>query len=328
LGLDLISDANNDCTGMLTATVFPKSQAAIQEEVGELVDILGASLSFLDAETVNSKCRTDAYGCGVFDNSAFGFHPLKYCLALADKAQGLGAHIFEDCPISRIEGKGAGRRFSVELVDSRSISAEHVVHCGSAYSHDHPTAGSLMHSMLKMAALPVMTYVMITNPHPQLENALPANHCFTDDRFACAYYRKIGGQLLYGGRVDAFEVSADRLQQVMLDDLLQTFPQLRGISVDVAWSGTMGYFTHKMPFIGRLSENEWASTGFGGHGMCTTSVGGKLIASAIAEGNERIELFKTFFPIPVGGKFARPAIHFMYNWYKARDRLQGSRLRS
>ena len=43
--------------------------------------------------------------------------------------------------------------------------------------------------------------------------------------------------------------------------------------------------------IGQLAPDLWYCMGFGGRGMATTTMGGELVASAIAEADERYRLF-------------------------------------
>lgn len=49
----------------------------------------------------------------------------------------------------------------------------------------------------------------------------------------------------------------------MLKDLLKVYPQLCGIRAQLAWSGKMGYATHRISQIGKLEDNTWYLQGFG-----------------------------------------------------------------
>ena len=108
----------------------------------------------------------------------------------------------------------------------------------------------------------------------------------------------------------------------MLGDLLKVYPQLEGISADVAWEGTMGYATHKMPQIGQLRPGIWYCMGFGGHGLCPTTSGGELIAAAIAEGDDRYRLFAPFGLSYTGGLLGRYVTQCVYWSYELRDLIR------
>ena len=83
----------------------------------------------------------------------------------------------------------------------------------------------------------------------------------------------------------------------------------------------MAYATHKMPIIGPLEPGLWAATGFGGHGLNTTAIAGRLIARAIAEGDDGYRLFDPFGMPWAGGAAGRAATQAVYWYYQLRDRL-------
>ena len=100
-----------------------------------------------------------------------------------------------------------------------------------------------------------------------------------------------------------FHPSQQALKKIMLKDLLSVYPQLQGIRGEVAWGGYMGYARHKMPQLGQLKPGEWYCQGFGGHGMATTTMGGELIASAIANNDDTWQAFAPFGLDYVGKTF-------------------------
>jgi gamma-glutamylputrescine oxidase len=144
-----------------------------------------------------------------------------------------------------------------------------------------------------------------------------------DSRFACDYYRPLAdGRILWGGRIDVTGIRPDRLAGVLHGDMVKVYPQLADVRVEVAWPGVMGYAAHKMPLIGRLPgmEGVWYCTGFGGHGVCPTTVAGDLVATAIARGDQRWQLFKPFGLRWAGGPYLGAAAAQAFYWaYEARD---------
>ena len=84
----------------------------------------------------------------------------------------------------------------------------------------------------------------------------------------------------------------------------------------------MGYATHKMPQIGRLAEGIWHCMGFGGHGLCSTTVGGELIAAAIAEGDERFRQFEPFGLTYAGGALGPYVAQLVYWGHQLRDMVR------
>jgi hypothetical protein len=84
----------------------------------------------------------------------------------------------------------------------------------------------------------------------------------------------------------------------------------------------MSYAVHKMPQIGQLSPGLWYAMGFGGSGMGTTTVAGELVASAIAEKDDRYRLFAPFGLTPTGGPVGVAAAQLTYWAYRMRDGLR------
>jgi gamma-glutamylputrescine oxidase len=140
-------------------------------------------------------------------------------------------------------------------------------------------------------------------------------------------------------------IDQSKLASVLHKDMCKIYPQLStSTKVEVAWSGVMGYARHKMPLIGKLTssgnpltalsssskdfpENVWYVTGFGGHGVCPTTVAGEVIAKAIAEGDDTYKLFKPFGLEWTGGPYlGAAAAQAFYWWYGARDLAKSYRL--
>jgi gamma-glutamylputrescine oxidase len=108
----------------------------------------------------------------------------------------------------------------------------------------------------------------------------------------------------------------------MLKDLLSVYPQLQGIRGEVAWGGYMGYARHKMPQLGQLKPGEWYCQGFGGHGMATTTMGGELIASAIANNDDTWQAFAPFGLDYVGKPFGPVIAQLAYWSYQIQDAIK------
>ena len=95
------------------------------------------------------------------------------------------------------------------------------------------------------------------------------------------YYRVIGDRLLWGGRISTSTAIPRRLKRKLARDIAQVYPTLKGVEIEHAWSGIMGYAVHRMPQIGMLRPGAWIASAFGGHGLNTTAMAGELIDRAI-----------------------------------------------
>jgi glycine/D-amino acid oxidase-like deaminating enzyme len=74
-----------------------------------------------------------------------------------------------------------------------------------------------------------------------------------------------------------------------------------------------------MPQIGRLQPGVWYCTAFGGHGLNTTAIGGRVIAEAIMGETDRYKLFAPFGLAWNGWLAGRAAAQLTYWAYQAAD---------
>jgi hypothetical protein len=85
----------------------------------------------------------------------------------------------------------------------------------------------------------------------------------------------------------------------------------------------LGNAVHRMPQIGEISSGLWILSGFGGHGLNTTAMGGEIIARAIVEGSQLWRLFSPFELVWAGGVLGRAAVQAYYWYFRTRERMGG-----
>lgn len=280
----------------------------------------GETVEYWPQERVKEICVNDRYYGGLFFSDHFHIHPLNYLHGIAAEIEKQGGWIFEGSPAIRLDNGNSKTVYTPE----GSIKADHVVFCGSAYFN-------ALNKKLSRSCLPVSTYVMVTEPVPELEmaKAIKKPYAIRDNRWADDYYRLLpDGQLLWGGRVGLAKGPSPReLEKIMMEDLLGIYPQLKGcVKPSVAWSGLMGYTTHKMPHIGRLKEGMWYCTNFGGNGVGPTTAGGEVIAAAIAEDDERYKLFEPFGFGYTGGPVGSMIARMVYRSWEIADKIREKKI--
>jgi gamma-glutamylputrescine oxidase len=136
---------------------------------------------------------------------------------------------------------------------------------------------------LQRAFLPIATYVMVSEAAPDLISAaITTRDAIGDNRRAGDYYRLIedGSRVLWGGRITTRSASTPGLVRQLRNEMTSTYPQLSDLKTEIAWSGLMAYARHLMPQIGQMQSGVWYCTAFGGHGLNTTAIGGKVVAEA------------------------------------------------
>jgi len=284
------------------------------KKLGALYDAYGMKRRFVPRSELRALLKSKSYFDALENSASFHIQPLAYALGLAQKAHMAGARIFEDCAVEALDKTGALWRVRAA---GKTIKAQHVVLAGSAYM------GGL-YPRLQGAILPVATYVVTSEPmEERLDRAISYFGAISDNRRAGDYYRRLPDKrLLWGGRITTRRSEPKMLAQMLKGDIEKIYPQLGDFKISHAWSGLMGYAVHKMPIIGEMEEGLWAVTGFGGHGLSTTAMGGQIIAAAISEGDDRWRQFSSFGPVWAGGPLGRAAVQGIYWFMRGRDWIE------
>ncbi|PVE22062.1 FAD-dependent oxidoreductase [Microvirga sp. KLBC 81] len=252
------------------------------------------------------------YYQALFDPNAFHFNPLTYAQAIAAEIERLGGKIYEGSAAVAVALNGATK---IAKTAHGSVDANDLVIASGGYT------GNLI-PQLKHSYLPIATYVMLTKPNRGLiASAILTDAAIGDDRRAGDYYRVVDGgeRVLWGGKITTRTTEPRLLGHLLHKTMVSTYPQLRDLDVEIVWSGLMSYARHMMPQIGRLQPGVWYCTAFGGHGMNTTAIGGRVIAEAILGETDRYKLFAPFGLAWNGWIAGRVAAQLTYWAYQAAD---------
>lgn len=264
-----------------------------------LLGELGCDIEGWPTERVREVLRSERYFYAINHLRALAIHPLNYALALAAAAERDGARIFENTPALSIDPSGVRKRI---VTPGARLRANHVVLCGNI---------GLKSLMPRLAAtmVPLTTYVITTAPlGDRLAEAVRYRGGVSDSDAADNHYRVVGGdRLMLSGRATTWARNPRRYVSALKADIKHTYPQLGDVEIDYAWGGTLGITVHRMPQIGEVGPGVWLASGFGGHGLNTTAMGGNLIARAIVDGDHTWRQFTPFELVWAGGVFGRAA---------------------
>ncbi len=147
-------------------------------------------------------------------------------------------------------------------------------------------------------------YMVVTEPIPELLAQIGwTSHTGLADRRQMLFYLRrtdddriaIGGggmAMAYGGGIAGRVLASQRLAELAAHGLVWLFPQLDGVRFEHAWSGPMDMTKSGLPFFCTLpQDNVHAGLGFSGHGLTSTRVGGKILASlALGSDDEWVHL--------------------------------------
>ncbi len=263
------------------------------------------TVEFLPTDQTRTVLKSRRYFQSVRDLNAFHIHPLNYLRALAREIERLGGSIFENSRVLQLKDHSDGK---IVNTAQGSIKSGVVLITTGGY-----TDGLI--SKLKRSFLPIATYVMISEDAPELIASAVGTSCgIGDNRRAGDYYRVVdnGRRLLWGGRITTRAADTPGVVHELRNEMVGTYPQLASLKTELAWSGLMSYARHQMPQIGKLDPATWYCTAFGGHGLNTTAVGGKIVAEAICAQSDRYRLFEKFGLVWAGGGAGLVAAQLTY----------------
>ncbi|MCB1360624.1 MAG: FAD-binding oxidoreductase [Rhodobacteraceae bacterium] len=273
---------------------------------------------YLDQPAIRRHLETVRYRHGIAEPAAFHIHPLNTLRGLAAEVERLGGLIVEQSPVIGADLTAARKTLTTP---QGRVEAPRVVFATGGYT------GPLI-PRLRRAILPIATYVMVSETAPDLlAQAIRTRMAVGDDRRAGDYYRLVqgGARLLWGGRITTRAARPAGIARELRAEMLGVYPQLAALRTDLVWSGLMAYARHRMPQIGLLQPDVWHVTGFGGHGLNTTAIGGRVAAEAILGTSDRIALFAPFGLDWAGGGAGLAAAQATYwalqvqDWWRERQ---------
>ena len=308
---DLSIDSAGLVPGLFSLRRFDRADD-MKAHVAEFADVYGYELAYLDRAALAEHVTSPRYFHAIHDPNAFHIHPLNTARAIAAEVERLGGRIYEGSPATGAALAGPTKR--VETAAGR-IEAPRVVIATGGYT------GALV-PRLRRAVLPIATYMMATEAAPDLiASAIRTRACMYDDRRAGDYYRLVEGgrRLLWGGRITTRAADPAGIARELRREMLTAYPQLAELRTELSWSGLMGYARHLMPQVGEMAPGVWHITAFGGHGLNTTAIAGKVVAEAILGESDRIAMFAPFGLDWAGGAAGLVAAQLTYWKLQAQD---------
>ena len=253
---------------------------------------IGAHVENWPAERVREVLPNPRYFSAVYYPDAFHIHPLNYTLGLAALAEKAGARIFEGTPAVTIDGAGVRKRIGTP---GGMVRAGHVVLAGNIH------LGNLM-PRLAATLLPVSTFVMVSEPIEGLQDVVRTTAAVSDTNRADNHYRIVGeNRLQWSGRMRAWQAEPRWIGRSLAADIRRNFPALGKVEIAHLWRGTLGRTVHRMPQIGEIERGVWLASGFGGHGLNTSAMGGELVARGMVDNDQTWRMFAPYELVWAGG---------------------------
>jgi glycine/D-amino acid oxidase-like deaminating enzyme len=285
----------------------------IRSEV-ERLRWIGANVEAWPMERVREVLPNKHYFGALHFPSAIHIHPLNYALGLAADAEAAGARIFEDTPAIAVDPTGIRKR--IDAPAARVRAAHVVLACNVQLGDLMPRLGATL--------LPITTFVLVTEPiGPLLQEVVRYRGAVSDTNRADNHYRIVGGdRLQWSGRMRAWQADPRWVRGGLIADIKRNFPALGTVKIAHLWRGTLGRTIHRMPQIGEIESGLWVASGFGGHGLNTTAMGGELVARGIVENEPTWRMFAPYELVWVGGILGRVVAQGIYWGTRPIDRIE------
>lgn len=315
---DLIARHAIECDltpGLLHAAWKRGDANWLREEVEHLAsDYAYTKMRYVPRDEMRTMVATERYHGGILDEDGAHLHPLNYALGLARAARKKGVRIYENTRVLDVTHTNPA---DVKTAQG-TVRAAHVVLACNGYlgGLEQRVAGTIM---------PVNNFIIATEPlGDRAQRLIRDNVCVQDTKFVIDYYRlSADGRLLFGGGENYSAKFPADIAGFVSKPMLRVFPQLKDARIDYAWGGTLAITMKRLPHFGRLAPNLFFAHGYSGQGINIATLGGKLLAEAVAGQAERFDwMAKLKTPRFPGGTLLRfPGMVAGMLFYAMKDRL-------
>ena len=270
--------------------------------------------TLLSKAELEAKLGTTIYHGALRESGAGHFHPLNYCLGLADAALKAGAVIHENSAVIEVDtGPMPWAR-----TPKGKVLAKFMIIGGNAYLGKvvKPLYGRVM---------PVASYIIATEPlgENRAKALIADNEAVANTNFIVDYYRRSKDhRMLFGGRASYSGVTPPALGEYMRPRMTAVFPQLKDVKIDYAWGGNIAITSNRIPDCGRLSPTVYYAHGYSGQGVALANMYGKLMAECVMGVAERFDLLARVKHLPFpGGALRTPLLVAAMMYYRVKDAL-------
>lgn len=264
---------------------------------------------------LNEFIDSDIYIGGLADYGNGHLHPLNLCIGQAIAAEKLGATIFEQSHVVRIQH---GDNPVIETASGRLLAGK-VVLAGNAYlGNTEPR--------IRNTIIPAGSYIIATEPLGEARAAelLPADMAYCEQTVGLNYFRLSPDyRLLFGGMCNYSGRDPKSITAALRPKMLKIFPQLDGAAIDYEWGGKIAISINRIPQFGRIQRNTYFAQGYSGHGVAPTHLAGKMLADAVAGDSEQFDVFSKVrhLGLPGGKWLANPALALGMLYFRLKELL-------
>jgi len=279
-------DCDQQEAGFIKVAHKPSMFKSLQAQAKLQQQMFGYDVQVLSKHELHQNYMADenAYGAIRYQDG-FGLNPLKLAWGYQKLARQAGVKVHTSTPVSFADSKEQNK---TRLITPKgTVTAKKVVIATNGYT---PKG---FHSLVTNRTLPVLSQIIVTEPLS--DDQIAACHFLTsnvvmDTRALKYYYRKLpDNRILFGGRGAITGKNADDpyYAQRLLSVLKTSFPALKNLKYNYAWSGWICMALDDLPHIyegekGSDHEDVFYAMGYCGSGVSFSVQAGKRLAEKVA----------------------------------------------
>jgi glycine/D-amino acid oxidase-like deaminating enzyme len=284
----LVAEEKIDCdfcrSGHLEVANKPGHFEGFQRSAETMERELGHTVRIIPPENLFAEIGSKIYFGGLVDELSAGINPARYVAGLGAAAAGAGVQIHEQTHANEITPGTNNGVPGWKISTSRGkLWARDILVATSGYTSETTPA-------LRRRIIPIGSYIIVTEVLPETLAAeiSPRNRMIYNSLYYTHYYRLTPDRrMLFGGRAAFFPENENTIresQAILRRDMVNIFPQLRGINIEYVWGGTLDFAFDMMPHVGKM-DGLYYSVGYAGHGVAMATLLGQKMAERIASGS-------------------------------------------
>ncbi len=307
-------------TGHLEVASKPAHFAGFERSAELMAREFQHQVRIVSKNALHEEIGSEIYHGGLVDESSACVNPARYVAGLAQAAARAGVELHDHARVETIEKASRNGAHGFTLRTSRgSLWTREVFLATGGYTGAAAPA-------LRRKIIPIGSYIIVTARLPEAlaREVSPRNRMIYDSKHYLHYYRLTpDGRMLFGGRAAFFPETAATIRrsaEILQQDMLTVYPQLRGAEVEYAWGGTLDFAFDIMPHAGQL-DGMYFAAGYAGHGVAMATYLGMRVAERICGRGGEIPFAGIPFPsAPLGLYNGRPwFLPLAGAWYKFLD---------
>lgn len=310
--------------GNLCVAHSARAAAALREEV-EQARATGHDVTFVEAETFRRTIHEGPETFGALRlRHAFGVHPLKLVLGLADAAAAAGVTIATGALVTDWTREGATH--VLRTAAGATVRARRVIVATNGY-----TPNGLVRA-LDSRVVPAISSIIVTQAYEAADldqRGFRSETPVYNARHLLFYYRRLpGGRILFGERGDlaGTQEAAEERAQMTLCELKRVLPAFDDARIAYQWRGLVALTARQVLALGLDPDDPSIAFAFGCHGSGIATMGwagrrcADLVTGTMRE--DEIPVLVRGLPprVPGSDVLVRWGLGAAYRWFSLADR--------